>query len=257
MPAASATPCGDRRGRGRPRFRPCCSTCSARDRAASRDHSASTSSAARPWSYVEGDVWSDPLPELVWRESTLVAAAELLRGLHDATVGFQPPAGARWMLAMPADLPVEVVCHNDFAPYNVVFADDRPAGVIDWETSAPGARVWDVAYAAYRFVPLSQDAPPALLDVRVQARRLAAFCGAYGLDEPDRAVLLATVARRVSALARLDPRAGSERRPAVRAGARAGARGALRSGHRPSRELRSGARGMALRRGRRARRMPA
>ena len=151
-------------------------------------------------SYVEGDVWSDPLPELVWRESTLVAAAELLRGLHDATVGFQPPAGARWMLAMPADLPVEVVCHNDFAPYNVVFADDRPAGVIDWETSAPGARVWDVAYAAYRFVPLSQDAPPALLDVRVQARRLAAFCGAYGLDEPDRAVLLATVARRVSAL---------------------------------------------------------
>jgi hypothetical protein len=75
--------------------------------------------------------------------------------------------------------------------------------VIDWETSAPGARVWDVAYAAYRFVPLSQDAPPALLDARVQARRLAVFCGAYGLAEPDRAVLLATVARRVTALREL------------------------------------------------------
>jgi aminoglycoside phosphotransferase (APT) family kinase protein len=154
-------------------------------------------------SYVEGQVWNDPLPELVWRESTLLAAAALLRGLHDATVGFRPPANARWMLAMPADLPVEVVCHNDFAPYNLVFAEDRAVGVIDWETSAPGARVWDVAYAAYRFVPLSRDAPPSLLDARVQARRLAAFCGAYGLGEPDRAVLLATVARRVSALREL------------------------------------------------------
>ena len=104
---------------------------------------------------------------------------------------------------MPADLPVEVVCHNDFAPYNVVFTDDRPVGVIDWETAAPGARVWDVAYAAYRFVPLSRDAPPALQDVAVQARRLRAFCGAYGLGEPDRALLVATVARRVSALREL------------------------------------------------------
>jgi aminoglycoside phosphotransferase (APT) family kinase protein len=154
-------------------------------------------------SYLEGDVWNDPLPELVWRESTLMAAAALLRRLHDATVGFRPAAGARWMLAMPADLPVEVVCHNDFAPYNVVFTGDRPVGVIDWETAAPGARVWDVAYAAYRFVPLSQDAPPALRDVPVQARRLGAFCGEYGLGGPDRAILVATVSRRVSALREL------------------------------------------------------
>ena len=77
------------------------------------------------------------------------------------------------MLAMPGDLPAEVVCHNDFAPYNVVFGDDGPVGVIDWETAAPGARVWDVAYAAYRFVPLSRAAPEELQAAPVQARRLA------------------------------------------------------------------------------------
>ena len=66
------------------------------------------------------------------------------------------------MLAMPGDLPAEVVCHNDFAPYNVVFDDGGPVGVIDWETAAPGARVWDVAYAAYRWVPLSRSAPAEL-----------------------------------------------------------------------------------------------
>jgi Ser/Thr protein kinase RdoA (MazF antagonist) len=150
--------------------------------------------------YVAGDVWNYPMPELVWRESTLVAAARLLRRLHDATADFEPLADARWMLAMPADLPAEVVCHNDFAPYNVVFGPDGPIGVIDWETAAPGARVWDVAYAAYRFVPLSCTAPDELADPTVQARRLAAFCDAYGLGAADREILLATVVRRVAAL---------------------------------------------------------
>jgi aminoglycoside phosphotransferase (APT) family kinase protein len=154
-------------------------------------------------SYLAGDVWNDPLPDVVWRESTLVAAAELLRVLHDATLDFQPPAEACWMLSMPSDLPLEVVCHNDFAPYNAVFVDDRLAGVIDWETAVPGARVWDVAHTAYRFVPLSASAPPELRGTRVQARRLALFCDAYGLDSADRAILVATVARRATALQEL------------------------------------------------------
>lgn len=151
-------------------------------------------------SYVPGDVWNYPPPEVAWRESTLVATGVLLRRLHDATAGFEPPADARWMLEMPGDLPAEVVCHNDFAPYNVVFDDGGPVGVIDWETAAPGARVWDVAYAAYRWVPLSRSAPAELQAARAQARRLRIFCDAYGLSAADRAVLLATVARRVAAL---------------------------------------------------------
>jgi hypothetical protein len=150
--------------------------------------------------YVAGDVWSDPMPQLVWRESTLVAAARLLRRLHDATADFEPPVDARWMLAMPGDLPAEVICHNDFAPYNVVFGPGGPIGAVDWETAAPGARVWDVAYAAYRFVPLSCAAPEELAARSVQARRLAAFCDAYGLGGADREILLATVIRRVAAL---------------------------------------------------------
>ena len=151
-------------------------------------------------SFVPGDVWDYPLPEVARRESTLVSTAVLLRRLHDATAGFEPPADACWMLAMPGDLPAEVVCHNDFAPYNVVFGDDGPVGVIDWETAAPGARVWDVAYAAYRWVPLSRSAPAELLDAHARARRLRIFCDAYGLGAADRAILLATVARRVTAL---------------------------------------------------------
>jgi len=75
-------------------------------------------------SYVAGDVWDYPLPEVARRDSTLVATAVLLRRLHDATVGFEPPADARWMLTMPGDLPAEVVCHNDLAPNNTVYSPD-------------------------------------------------------------------------------------------------------------------------------------
>jgi aminoglycoside phosphotransferase (APT) family kinase protein len=150
--------------------------------------------------YVAGEVGDDAPPELVWRESTLEAAARLLRRCHDATADFEPPPGASWMLALPDDLPVEIVCHNDFAPYNVVFDGDGPVGVIDWETAAPGSRVWDVAYAAYRFVPLSSWAPAAVRPPATQARRLAQFCDAYGLGGADRARLLPMAVRRVSAL---------------------------------------------------------
>lgn len=153
--------------------------------------------------YVAGDVWNYPLPEFVWSDSTLVAAAELLRCLHDATLDFQPSVDARWMLTMPGDLPAEVVCHNDFAPYNAVFDGERLAGMIDWETAAPGVRIWDLAYAAYRFVPLSQDAPGHLAEASVQSRRLALLCDAYGLGKPGREILLATAARRVAALREL------------------------------------------------------
>ena len=54
----------------------------------------------------------------------------------------------------------EVICHNDFAPYNLMFEDGRLTGVIDLDLASPGPRVWDMAYTAYRFVPLTDPANP-------------------------------------------------------------------------------------------------
>ena len=98
---------------------------------------------------------------------------------HDASLGFVPPPGGRWQ--WPAHEPREVICHNDFAPYNLLFEDGKLTGVIDLDLASPGPRVWDMAYTAYRFVPLTdpanRDAP--FPGVDAQARRLAAFCAAY------------------------------------------------------------------------------
>jgi aminoglycoside phosphotransferase (APT) family kinase protein len=130
-------------------------------------------------SFLPGDVPAHPMPAWVWADAALAAAAALLRRLHDATVGFERP-GACWRL--PAHEPAEVVCHNDFAPYNLVFRDGAPIAVIDFDTSSPGPRVWDLAYLAYRMVPLTApgnpDAPATAEAER--DRRLALLCASYG-----------------------------------------------------------------------------
>lgn len=123
--------------------------------------------------YLEGEVGHPPIPEHLRGDDTLVAVAELVRVLHDATAEL---ADLRDGWQLPAVEPVEVICHNDLAPYNVVFDGPVPVGVIDFDTARPGPRWWDLAYTAYCLVPLSPEfgAP------EEQWRRAELFCAAYG-----------------------------------------------------------------------------
>jgi hypothetical protein len=142
--------------------------------------------------YIEGTAGffapADVRPPHLWSDPLLVEAAAFLRRFHDATVGFTPSPAAEWQLPYPDASQHEVICHNDFAPYNCIFADGHLKAVIDFDTAGPGPRVWDVAYAVYRWVPLvPNDARPAMglpddLDV---GGRLKRFCDAYGLEQRD------------------------------------------------------------------------
>jgi aminoglycoside phosphotransferase (APT) family kinase protein len=125
------------------------------------------------------------MPEWVWSEVVLTDVARSLREWHDATIGFDV-AGSIW--GLDARDPPEVICHNDFAPYNCVFRDERLVGAIDFDVCAPGPRLWDIAYTAYRFVPLmpslnasdlpdgGERSPFGLSDMRA---RLDTFLAAY------------------------------------------------------------------------------
>ena len=130
-------------------------------------------------SYLPGVVPQYPLPGWIWQEAVLVDAARHLAQLHDASADFDT-AEATWQL--PGHEPAEVVCHNDFAPYNMVFVEGGLVGVIDWDTASPGPRVWDLAYLAYRLVPLTHpgggDGPAG--DLLTRSERLAVLCDAYG-----------------------------------------------------------------------------
>ena len=102
-------------------------------------------------SFVEGMVPTYPMPGWAWAETALESSARLLRQVHDATAGLDLDGPWR----SPARQPVEVICHNDFALYNLVFDGEGVVGVIDWDFASPGPRLWDIAYLAYRNVPLS------------------------------------------------------------------------------------------------------
>ena len=157
-------------------------------------------------SWLDGEVPAYPMPDWVWAPAVLERAARMLRELHDATAGFAR-AGRTW--ALPAREPAEVICHNDFAPYNLAFRDGLPVGAIDFEAAAPGPRAWDLAYLAYRLVPLAAPSQPrpARRSPTTPAR-LAALCAAYGGIEP--AAVLALVPQRLRALAETAPPAHAE-----------------------------------------------
>ncbi|WP_432934183.1 phosphotransferase enzyme family protein [Microbispora sp. CA-135349] len=149
--------------------------------------------------FVPGEVPDYPLPSYVTADEALVAVGTLLRDYHDATVGFAPAEDAGWYF--PARAPAEVVCHGDVAPYNCVFREGRPVAFIDFDTAHPGPRVWDVAYAAYRFVPMHDPGRDGSAPgVEEQARRLRVFADAYGLVAEDREVLVETARARLEHL---------------------------------------------------------
>jgi aminoglycoside phosphotransferase (APT) family kinase protein len=143
--------------------------------------------------FIDGEIGNYPLKVYMWSDEVLQGVARLLRRFHDATVAFVPSPGATWQFEYPDAVQHEVICHNDVAPYNVVYVDGRPAALIDFDTAGPGPRLWDVTHAAYRFVPLlhiDNDVmrQAGLTNPAMQARRLKLFCSAYDLAQP-RAVL--------------------------------------------------------------------
>jgi hypothetical protein len=129
-------------------------------------------------------------------DDTLAAVARLTRRYHDAVADFTVPADAAWQFTVGAPRTGDVICHNDIAPWNIVFGETQRLALIDWDFAAPAPRAWDIAYALWRFVPLYGDAEFGSPDAR--ARRIKLFCHTYGLAE--RRGLLDTIERRQQVL---------------------------------------------------------
>ena len=142
--------------------------------------------------FIPGDAAHYPLPQWVWAPSILLDAGALLRRIHDASVGL---AGADLQWQLPTHLPAEVVCHNDVAPYNMVFRDGRLAALIDFDTASPGPRVWDFAYLAYRLVPLGENGGDGAPHAIERHSRLDDLVRAYGLPFEHRDVYRTLVTR--------------------------------------------------------------
>lgn len=132
--------------------------------------------------FVEGETvtgWPDPFPEWIYAREAVVQAARLLRRYHDLTLDLVHSPGSTWRMTAPTAH--EVICHNDWAPYNAVFGDRLPIAMLDWDMVGPGSRVWDLARAAFVWIPLYTG--DTRFTVSEKGQRLRAFCEAYGLDD--------------------------------------------------------------------------
>lgn len=151
--------------------------------------------------FLPGEVGNYPLTPEMASDSALVSAARLLRRYHDVVVMRADWESLPWRYRDLEPARWEVICHSDFAPYNLVFQGANPVGIIDFDVAGPGPRLWDIAYTAFRIVPLASDENCRAFGFGEsidRVARLAAFLKAYGLD--DSTGLLEMVVTRVEEL---------------------------------------------------------
>lgn len=128
-----------------------------------------------------------PWPSWAQREECLIATGSLLRSFHQAATTFEPPEEAIWRRHNAPGLGAgEIVCHGDIGPHNTVYRDGLPVGFIDWDTIRPNDPIVEFGAAAWKYVPLGDDAyfdasgfhqKPAL------GHRLAIFARAYKVHD--------------------------------------------------------------------------
>ena len=125
-------------------------------------------------------------PATLWTDTdVIIRAADMLRQFHDASAELIGIDGS-WAFSHSVR---EVICHNDFAPYNMVFTDGLPTGVIDFDLAGPGPRLRDLAYLGYWLAPLSftdgDMAMASLAELDAGNLRLKLLCSTYGTDDFD------------------------------------------------------------------------
>jgi len=113
----------------------------------------------------------------------LIEAVRALSSYHAAVADFRPATVESRLGTAPLQSG-QIVCHNDFAPYNSVFRRGRLTGIIDWDVVAPGAPSWDLAFFAWHWIPLHPpSAELAWRTTRDCQRRLRVIVEIYGLDD--------------------------------------------------------------------------
>lgn len=141
-------------------------------------------------SFIEGEAGNYPLKEYMWSNFVLEEIAKMQRRYHDAVKDFQ--AEEFWEPVVQTSGQREVICHNDFAVYNLIFKDEKPVGIIDFDVAGPGPVLWDIAYTLYTCVPLSRfyltesgekSFYQSSRDAKRTKKRIDLFLKAYGIKD--------------------------------------------------------------------------
>jgi hypothetical protein len=137
--------------------------------------------------FIDGDVPLPPFPPWAGTDDVLASVARLTRRFHDAARTFVAPPDACWGFEAPTGWAGRLVGHNDLCPENVIFRDDVAVGIVDFDFAGPADGLFDVAEAAYYWMPFFAPDDLAVTFGPVdQAARLRLFADEYGLSRADR-----------------------------------------------------------------------
>jgi len=152
-------------------------------------------------SYMPGDEYNFPLPAFFLDDAMIISASKLLLQFHDFSTKYIPTLTGKEQWLFPPVRPIEVMCHGDFAPYNVTIIDNTAKNIIDFDTLHPGYRMWDIAYAIYRWVPFTTDRySGAEINLHEQIRRTKLFLNTYGVSTQNRCEFVDVVEKRLKHL---------------------------------------------------------
>ena len=142
--------------------------------------------------YIDGEVVHPHHRHLIETDEALAQVAATIRGFHVAVRGLGVERFAWSDRGSDPSGAAEILCHNDLAPWNLIYATDDRWVFIDWDLAAPGRLSWDLSFALLTLVPLMPNDAPA--DRRV-ADRLEVFARAYGAGDVPADVLTVAVER--------------------------------------------------------------
>jgi hypothetical protein len=148
--------------------------------------------------FIPGETLTEgPWPRWVWSDELLEEAVTVLADYHQKVADFRPTHVESRLATQPLTSE-QIVCHNDFAPYNCVFREGHFAGLIDWDVVGAGPPTWDLAFFAWHWVPLyAPSSDFAWRSMDVCRRRLRQIVDSYGLI--DRSVFVKRIVARIEA----------------------------------------------------------
>jgi hypothetical protein len=134
--------------------------------------------------FLEGETIGRRKPRPAWvrAEDTLDQVARWMRACHQAVADFVPPPGAVWRGGGTWS-PGLIIAHNDATTHNAAWHQGRLTGFFDWDFAGPATPEWDLAFAAFTWVPLHARwfaAAEGFTDFAARPRRLDLFLRTYG-----------------------------------------------------------------------------
>jgi hypothetical protein len=134
--------------------------------------------------FLEGETVGSGKPWPAWThaDDTLDQVARWMRSYHQAVADFVPAPDAVWREG-GCWSPGLIIGHNDAAPYNAAWHQGTLTGFFDWDFAGPVTPEWDLAFAAFSWVPLHARhvvAAEGFTDFAARPHRLHRFLRTYG-----------------------------------------------------------------------------